>query len=459
MNSRSIKILRIMKNNLQNLQRELIGIEMITEPNQVGKLSLDYYHFSPILQEQLADKRADIIIKPENETEILQVVKTCVKYKIPLTVRGTGTGNYGQCIPLNGGVVLDLSKLEQILWYKPAIARVQTGAKLAEIDKQTRDIGWEIRMTPSTYKTATIGGFIAGGSGGIGSINYGQLHERGNLLAVRVITMEEEPQIIELRGDEVQKVNHAYGVNGIITELEIPLAPAYNWAELIVTFSDFITAAKFGHDLANSDGIIKKLISIHPHPIPTYFTALKNYISEGEHCALLMIAETSLENLEDLIKQYKGKITYQKTAKAASKGISLGEFSWNHTTLHARSVDPNLTYLQTLLPPDHDLELLKHLSEYFRDELMFHLEFLRVHGTARIAALQLVKYTTETRLNEIIKYHENQGAIIFNPHTYILEDGGMKTINLAQLQFKEMVDPYGLLNQGKMRAWFEKYPV
>ena len=42
--------------------------------------------------------------------------------------------------------------------------------------------------------------------------------------------------MIELRGDDVQKVNHAYGTNGIITALEIPLGPAYPWADVIVVF-------------------------------------------------------------------------------------------------------------------------------------------------------------------------------------------------------------------------------
>lgn len=76
----------------------------------------------------------------------------------------------------------------------------------------------------------------------------------------------------------MQKVNHAYGANEIIAQLEIPLAPAYLWAELIVTFSDFITAAKFGQALSDSDCIMKKLVSIHAAPIPSYFKALKPYI-------------------------------------------------------------------------------------------------------------------------------------------------------------------------------------
>ena len=438
------------------LASELTGIEIITEPIQVANLSLDYYHFSPVLQPQLSDKRGDLVVRPASEAEVLRVAAVCVKYNVPLTVRGAGTGNYGQCIPLHGGVILDLTRMNAIHWIKPGLACVEPGVKLAAFDKQARETGWELRMAPSTYRTATIGGFIAGGSGGIGSISYGQLRDRGNLHAVRVVTMEDEPRVIELRGDDVQKVNHAYGTNGIITELEIPLGPAYAWAELIVTFDDFMTAARFGQALGEADGLIKKLISINAWPIPSYFAALKSYLPEGKHCALLMIAESCLEPLQDLVREYSGTVTYQKSAKEASKGTALYEFTWNHTTLHARSIDPNLTYLQTLFPADKNLTLVEHMYHHFGDEVLMHLEFLRMNGQMAPAALQIVRYTTEERLNEIIHYHEEKGAFIANPHTYILEDGGMKTVNLEQLNFKEMVDPYGLMNPGKMRAWLER---
>lgn len=432
------------------------NLEVIQDPNQVAKLSKDYYHFSPVLTAQLQDKVADVVIRPATEAEVLQVAKACVASKTPLTVRGAGTGNYGQCIPLEGGIILDLSKLNRTKWVKPGLACVEAGAKLAAIDKITREQGWEIRMAPSTYRTATIGGFIGGGSGGIGSITYGQLADRGNLTAVRVVTMEDEPQILELRGDDVQKVNHAYGTNGIITELEIPLGPAYPWAEVIVTFDDFMQAARFGYTLGEADGIIKKLISIHAWPVPSYFAALQEFLPPNQTAALMMIAESSLEPFGELVKAYGGTVTYQKTAEAAKKGAALAEFTWNHTTLHARNVDTNLTYLQTLFPYDTDLKLVEHMYRHFGDEVLMHLEFFRVHGQVCPAALQLVRYTTEARLNEIIRYHETQGAFIANPHTYILEDGGRKEINDTQVAFKAQVDPYGLLNPGKMRGWLER---
>lgn len=437
---------------LENLTRDLSGLDIITDPVQVGKLSHDYYHFSPILERQLKEKRGDLVIRPESEAEIIEIARACVKYRVPLTVRGAGTGNYGQCIPLEGGVILDTTKLNRIHWIQPGSARMDAGVKMAAFDKQARGIGWELRMAPSTYRTATIGGFIGGGSVGMGSITYGQLRDRGNVEALRVVTLEDEPRIIELRGDEVQKVNHAYGTNGIITELEIPLAPAYPWAEIIVVFEDFLTAARFGQELSDSPGIVKKMVSVHEWPIPSYFIPLKDYLPTGKSAVLLLVSEFDRTALDDLVREWSGEITYAKTAAEASKGTSLLEFTWNHTTLHARAVNPKITYLQTFY---FTLDRVEQLHRHFQDEIRIHLEFLRVGGTVIPAGLQLFEFTTEERLNEIIRYHEEQGAGIANPHTYILEDGGRKTIDTVQFAFKKEVDPYGLMNPGKTRAWWE----
>jgi FAD/FMN-containing dehydrogenase len=442
-----------MQISLENLLKELSDIEAIANPTQVAKLSEDYAHFSPILVPLLAGKVGDIVLRPRNESEVLRIAKACVKYKIPLTVRGSGTGNYGQSTPLKGGIILETVRLQQIKWIKAGLACVETGVKLAALDKKAQEIGWESRMVPSTVRSATVGGFIAGGSGGIGSVLYGQLRDRGNLRAVRVVTLEDKPRIIELRGDDVQKVNHAYGTNGIITELEVPLAPAYAWMECVVAFTDFMTAARFGQSLGNSDGIIKKMISVHAAPIPSYFTALQSYIPSGSHCALVLVAESDREPFLSLVREFKGEICYEKNAQEASKGVSLVEFSWNHTTLHARANDSTLTYLQSLFLNDPKLELVQQMHEHFGDEVIMHLEFIKVNGVVIPAAIQIVRFTNSDRLNEIIQYHESKGVFIANPHTYILEDGGMKTIDYNQLNFKRTVDPYGLMNPDKMKAW------
>ncbi len=426
------------------------NIEVITEPSQVAKLSQDYHTFSPILTPKLEGKIADIVVRPANQAEVIQVAAACAKHKIPITVRGAGTGNYGQCVPLYGGVILDMTRMQEICWVKEGVARVQAGVKLAALDKVAREIGWEMRMAPSTYRTATIGGFVAGGSGGIGSIQYGLMADKGNLLGLQVVTLEDEPRVIELRAQDVQKANHAWGINGIITEVEIPLGPAYPWAEVIVTFDEFMPAVKFGKALADSDGMIKKEIGVFALPIPQYFTALRQYIPDGKHAALLIVAESSLELLPGLIQEFNGEVTYSKSAIDAGKGAQLAEYTWNHTTLHARSADTSITYLQSIFPSDN-LKTIEHMYNHFGAEVMMHLEFIRFKGGIANPALQLVRYTTEERLNEIIRYHEEHGVFIANPHSYFIEDGWKRAIDPEHLIFKLQVDPYGLMNPGKSK--------
>ena len=70
-----------------------------------------------------------------------------------------------------------------------------------------------------------------------------------------------------------------------------------------------------------------------------------------------------------------------------------------------------------------------------------------------LAGLPIVKFTTEERLDEIVRIHEDLGCMVFNPHRYTLEEGGRQTVDDRQLAFKREADPKGLLNPGKMIAW------
>jgi FAD/FMN-containing dehydrogenase len=129
------------------------------------------------------------------------------------------------------------------------------------------------------------------------------------------------------------------------------------------------------------------------------------------------------------------------------------ELAWNHTTLRALRVDPSITYLQTLYPFPNQLELVEKVHAHFGDEVIAHLEFVRFDGKITCFGLPLVRFTSEERLEEIIRIHEDMGVPVFNPHRYTLEEGGMKQTDAVQLAFKREADPRGLLNPGKMIAW------
>ncbi len=393
---------------------------------------------------------------PRDEADVIAVLRACYRHDVPVTVRGAGTGNYGQAMPLKGGVVLDVSQLDRLLWARPGICRVQAGMKIITLDEQLAASGQEVRLFPSTRRSATIGGFICGGSSGVGAITWGLLRDSGNVVAARVVTMEAEPRILELRGEEVNKVNHAYGTTGVVTELELALAPAYDWIEVVATFDDFMRACRFGQDLAEQPGIAKKLCSVIAAPVPQqYFRPLRPLLPEGAHCVLMMIAPHAWDAFSDLAREWGGNIVYRKpqSEAAAEKATPLYEFTWNHTTLWALKSDRNVTYLQTLFPPPRHLELVEQMHRHFGDEVPMHIEFIRYRGVVGCVGLQLVRYSTEARLNEILAFHEANGCPQFNPHVFTLEEGGMKQVDQVQLAFRREADPKGLLNPGKMLAW------
>ena len=85
-----------------------------------------------------------------------------------------------------------------------------------------------------------------------------------------------------------------------------------------------------------------------------------------------------------------------------------------------------------------------------------HHEFSRSAGELVAFALPLVIYFDEPQLRSLMAIFEADGCWIFDPHTWVLEDGGMKQVDEAQLTFKHRADPLGLMNPGKVRAWDER---
>ena len=433
---------------------DIAGIEATTDIADLKRYSRDYYWYSPILADLLKNKLADVVVTPHDEGEVVRVAVACAKHRIPLTVRGGATGNYGQCVPLEGGVVLDMKSLNRIEWQKPGMVRVQAGAKLSDIDAATRSSGFELRMHPSTKRSAAIGGLVAGGTGGAGSVTYGGMREPGNILAARIVTLEHTPRIIELRGDAAQKISRAYGTTGIITVLEMPLAPALPWVDVIVAFDDFIEAVRFGHNIAMADGIVKKLLSPVQWPLPQHFAAYRPYCPDGKSLLLGMIGDMSLESFETLLASFKGTITYAAPSDDSPGKVPLYEHTWNHTTLQVLKTDRGVTYLQCLYPHDRLVHSVAQVGAKFGDEVLQHLEFIGLNGLMTASGIPVIRYRSPERLYEIMAGYEACGIMIANPHVVTLEDGSRyKRVDADQLGFKHEVDPMGLLNPGKMRSF------
>jgi hypothetical protein len=93
--------------------------------------------------------------------------------------------------------------------------------------------------------------------------------------------MEAEPQVLDLTWWDLQKVSHAYRTKGIINEVEMPLAPAYDWVDVLVGYDDFMDAVPFTDALSHMNGPAAEGVAPIAAPIPyDYFIRHKSFLRD-----------------------------------------------------------------------------------------------------------------------------------------------------------------------------------
>ena len=468
--------------SLQQFQADIADIEQVTDAGIVATKSRDYFWYSPILKAELDGKVGDIVVKPRTQEELIHVAAACARHRLNITVRGGGTGNYGQCVPLQGGVILDITALNRVLQIDAGSVTCEAGILIADLDYAVRNSdavsgGQEILMFPSTREIATIGGFIAGGYAGAGSVRNGILKDAGNVTMIRVVTLEQEPRVIELHDADIQKVHHAYGTNGIITALTLRLKPAVDWLHHIALFDGYGAALRFGCEATEAIGralpvapsgsgpsIDAFLVTAVERRIaPYYATEFGARFPADRDAVFSMVHPQSINAWRALVQKHGGIETMAFTeAELKTRGLSTAfECAYNHTTLMALKVDKSWTNLQTVAPwvagTGIDIALVERQMQRWGDEVLMHHEFGRQFGGCVAFGLPLVSYFDKERLYEIMAEFEADGCMVFDNHVYTIEDGGMKEIDPAQIDFKKIADPHGLMNPGKTRGWLAQY--
>jgi FAD/FMN-containing dehydrogenase len=433
---------------------ELLGdpARVLTQPQVVERLSRDFYWYSPILKAQLDGKHADVIVQPISASEIQAVLRHCYLQEIPVTVRGSGTGNYGQAVPLHGGVVLDLQRMDAIEEIDgQGIACCQPGVKLGALENYSRDRGWELRCYPSTIAKASLGGFLAGGSGGIGSVAHGGLRDFETVRAFEVVTMEQEPRIVLHAGSAVHDVLHAWGTNGVITRIWFSLTPAVQWAQVVVNFPTF------SESIATQDRWTKRLVTVFETPIPSFFAPIKRVVVDGASTIFFLIAETQCAELVAAARTAGGSVSFAEPYAGLKSTPLLSDYTWNHTTLWAMKVDPAYTYLQCGFNPETSRDQIALLKKKYGTDFLIHIEWMKNGaGVVIPGSIPIVRFTTPERLNEMIDYCREIGVFVANPHVNHVEGGGRYREDNVQLQTKYRYDPRGLMNPGKMATFVRR---
>lgn len=458
----------ILTETLRTELRALLGAENVIESgDSLETLSKDYYWYSPVLKRQLDEKRADLVARPGTIEQTRKVIAACFQAGVPLVPRGAGTGNYGQCVPIYGGVVIDLARLDKIHSVADGVVHAEAGARLGTIETLARAAGWELRCMPSTWMKSSLGGFFCGGSGGIGSITWGGINANDNVKSVTIMTCEAEPKLIRLEERVALKALHAYGTTGFMVEIEMRLAPKIDYDQLIFSAADWDKLLTWTDDAARNGEWSKRLVTQFQWPTPSFFKPLVKYFKAGEHVSFLLVARAQSEAVIVAAAAAGLSCVYRQPLSDPPKPPFITDFTWNHTTLWAMKTDPTITYLQAGFAANFR-EQFAELHRRFPGEILFHLEWVAgnpkmMRGGAGdagalpsaivVGGIPLVYFKSEERLNEILRACSELGVGIANPHTYRLEEGGRHPNIADKRAFKSEVDPRGLLNPGKMKSY------
>lgn len=437
--------------------QHIVGEEGVTsDPARIRHLSRDEHWFSPVLEQVLAGHVADVVVAPASLDALRAVIECCVAEGIPITPRGAGTGNHGQAVPLQGGVLLSMERLSRVLAVSRQAVRVQAGARLGDVERAVRPLGLELRLFPTTYLRATVGGFVAGGFAGVGAVRWGTLWD-GNVVEATVVTAERAAHTITLRGDALLSVIHAYGTTGILVDVTLALATAIDWHPYVVVFPSLVQAVEAARALATEASLPKRLLSVYEWPIPRFFVPLAEHggVAEGQASVHVLLAPDHQASLAACAAAHGGRVLWHGRPEGP---LRLSDYSFNHTTLWAKRADPALTYLLATFDPARVMEQILELKTRFGSEVLIHLEYIRSawwsqrFRAARAElpqAVPLVRFSTIDRLHEVIDHCEALGIHVANPHTYRL-DSGPRWNGAPILAAKRAWDPLGVLNPGKL---------
>lgn len=195
------------------------------------------------------------VVLPRNEADIQTILATCRQHQIPVTVRGAGTGLTASSMPTPDGVLIAMSRFNQIIEINPLArsATVQPGVRNLAVSEAAAPYGLFYAPDPSSQLACSIGGNIAQNSGGLHCLKYGLTTH--NILKIRAILMDGE--VIELGGTAYDSVGldllplfiGSEGMFAVITEVVLKLLPLPQTAQVIqVSFDDM---GKAGDAVAN----------------------------------------------------------------------------------------------------------------------------------------------------------------------------------------------------------------
>jgi FAD/FMN-containing dehydrogenase len=443
---------------------------VIDDPKEIQSFLRDNSWLSPILSQHFEQMRessgqsmsVDAVVAPESEEQLSEIIGLAVQFGVPIVCRGGGTSNFGQTMPVQGGLIVDIRRLNRVLEVTEDTVTAQAGAIQGDVDKSARSLGKELSLLTTTYASATIAGWVAGGHVGLGTSMYGTIWD-GNVVGIKMLTAEETPRRLSLKGEALLPLLHTYGTTGVMTEVTLPVREARDWLEAVVVFEDFDDAARFTSTVAQDLKIRHRVAAAQQAPIPATFSPLKHLYDDKASVVLMILDSEQAGPCRSLVSDYRGEFHIWKRSDEPRR-IPLAYMVYGHRMLWIKKVAPQAAFLHCYLTPTKALDQIHSLKERFGSDLWIEMKYMRsrwlrlLHGLTGEGVLAAPVLTlvpgTKEFLEKVMEFCRSIDVTYQNPHTFVLEETGLFRDFDKIIEFKKQTDPKGLLNPGKIGAKF-----
>jgi glycolate oxidase len=279
------------------LGRGLPDGRLVIDPDVLAAISHDEAEWAPA-------GRAAAGVRARTEDEVRHVVRTCAEFGAPVVPRGAGTGLSGGANATDGAVMLDLSRMNQVLEIDPdnMTCVVQPGVVNDDLKAAVAAHGLWYPPDPASAPWSTIGGNVATNAGGLCCLKYGVT--RDYVLGLRVVTGAVDNGQVEY-GDAVRlgrRTNKGVagldltslfvgseGTLGIVTEVTLRLRPALTGTPrtVIGAFGNLVTAGE-AVSLVTRRGLAPSVLELLDRACLTAVEEWKHLGLEADAAALLL---------------------------------------------------------------------------------------------------------------------------------------------------------------------------
>jgi hypothetical protein len=412
---------------------DLLGARGVdTSPAMRHRVSVDQAGMSPVIAARPPKAFADIVVFPTTVDEVRGAVRIAVRERIPIIARGKGTGNYGQVLPARGGIVIDLTRLKAIEPAADGTITAQAGARMMDLETRANESGQELWIYPSTVQS-TIGGFLAGGSAGTGTIENGNTRQ-GFVVALDVIHATADADLVHVEGDSTLPYLHSFGVTGIIVAATIRLAAQHDWRPIYASF-DSLTDAALCLRTIGTITPSPRLCSVDDSVLAATLPADDALHKDRASLRVLAHAET-VDAVSAAIAAHGGRV--DAIRDGAREILKMSLISYNHPTWWFMRSNPG-RYFHLEVFGEDIIDRAEEIKNMFPGGSL-HLEL----GHSFNFGMVVAEYSDESDVPAAMAVLADLGVPAHNNHEWFIDQRASELRDAAAV-----TDPYGLLNPGK----------